>query len=418
MKLNPLRGMWDIAPPDGDAWLSLLEKAVKVIKGFGYTFVRTPVLERKELFVRSVGESTDIVEKEMYEFKAKDGEEVVLRPEETASIVRMFVGRSLYHSFPYLKLFTFGPMFRYERPQKGRLREFYQIDVEFMGLKDPYVEVESMVMVVKILEEWGIGSWDIVVNHLGCENDRASYRESLLNYLKGREDELCESCRSRLDRNVLRVLDCKRESCKKVVSSAPRISKFLCDGCKGYMEKVLGSLSKLGVPYRVDEALVRGLDYYTGFVFEVTSPILGAQNAFIGGGRYDLLVKEFGGPPTPSFGFGIGIDRLFSALEGFSLKRPDVFLCPLDERSREVLFGLKLSLMEEGLRVEGGYAVLSLKKLLKLSNRVGAKVSLIVGEDELSRGVYLLRNMETGEQKEVSMEGGAASVAEAISEWL
>ncbi len=418
MNLQPLRGMMDLSPFEGESWLGLLEKAVKVIRDFGYLFVRTPVIERKELFVRSVGEASDIVEKEMYEFKAKDGEDVVLRPEETASIARMFVARSLHHFFPYLKVFTFGPMFRYERPQKGRFREFYQIDVEFIGLRDPCVEVESMVMVLELVKVWNIPSWVIKVNHLGCEKDRDKFRGALREFFKSRESDLCEVCRDRLDRNVLRVLDCKRESCRRVVSSSPSILDFLCEDCKRYFEKVLSGMREFGVDFEVDRFLVRGLDYYTGFVFEVVSPSLGAQNAFIGGGRYDGLIKEFGGPSVPAFGFGVGIDRIFSILPVKESIKPHVFLCPLDEKSKRVLSKIKLSLVRKGLRVEGGYVSYSLKKLLKLSDRVGAKVSVIVGGDELSRGVFLLRNMDTGEQKEVSMDKGPDAILEVVREWL
>ena len=415
METKPLRGMLDLPPEDGDPWLKLLLDASRILKDFGYSFVRTPVVERKELFVRGLGEGTDIVVKEMYEFKDRKGKDLVLRPEETASIVRMVIDQNLLMGRPYLKVFTFGPMFRYERPQKGRYREFYQIDVEFIGVKDPSVEAEGLVVLNRILDRWGLsGFYSFRVNHLGCAKDRELYREELGSFLK--DKELCEDCKGRMERNVLRVLDCKRESCRKILKEAPVISDFLCEECRGYFEEVKDLLDGFGVPFEEDQSLVRGLDYYTGFVFEVFFEGFGAQNAFAGGGRYDGLFKEMGGRDTPAFGFGIGIDRAFGFVkEKIEFKKaPLVFLCPLDVESKRKLLEIRWSLIgSDRFTIDGGYQVKSLKSQLRQANRLGVKLAVIMGEDERKEGVVLIRDMETGRQERVSI----VSLKEVLLSW-
>ena len=415
METKPLRGMLDLSPEDGDLWFRLLLDASRVLKDFGYSFVRTPVVERKELFVRGLGEGTDIVVKEMYEFKDRKGKDLVLRPEETASIVRMVIDQNLLMGRSYLKVFTFGPMFRYERPQRGRYREFYQIDVEFIGIKDPSVEVESLVILNRILMGWGLeGLYSFGINHLGCAKDRELYKEKLRGFLEGRD--LCEDCKERMRRNVLRVLDCKRESCREALKEAPTISDFLCEECKGYFNQVKGMLKKFDIPFDEDPGLVRGLDYYTGFVFEVFFEGFGAQNAFAGGGRYDGLFKEMGGKDVPAFGFGIGIDRAFGFIKerlGFK-KPPMVFFCPLDGVSREKLLEIKWALAGSNSFIfDGGYQIKSLKSQLKQADRLGAKLVVIMGENERKEGVVLIRDMETGRQEKVPFE----NVGEAILNW-
>ena len=399
MQIQSVRGFHDILGKDAKKFRKVSEIAREVLKLYNFEEIILPVVEYAELFQRSVGETTDIVQKEMFVFEDRKGRKLALRPEGTASTVRAFIQHKLYALRPYWKLFYEGPMFRYERPQAGRYRQFHQIGAEVFGVAEPHADAEIIKITYDILEKLGIKNVVVEINSLGCKKDREAYREALLEYLHGVKEELCSDCISRMDRNPLRVLDCKVETCKEAVKESPKIVDFLCDECREHYEKLKGYLKALNLPFRENHNLVRGLDYYTRTVFEAVSDDLGLT--LIAGGRYDYLVEELGGPPTPALGFALGVERLMLLLEDEEESFKDVyFIIPFgDERVYEYALKVADTLRKQGKVVELSYRKGGLKKQLEFANRMRYKYAVIIGEDEVKEGIVTIKDMESGEQR-------------------
>ena len=391
--------------------------AVETFMLYNFNEIRLPVFEKTAVFTRSIGETTDIVEKEMYTFEDRGGESLTLRPEGTASIVRAYVENKLYNPPGVAKLFYMGPMFRAERPQAGRFRQFYQIGAELFGSDDPSLDAELILMLSNLLASLQIKDIEIVLNSLGCPKCRPAYREQLTQYLKSRADELCENCSRRIDKNPLRALDCKSSGCVEVANGAPQITDYLCDECRSSINLVEQTLVDCEVPVRMDPKLVRGLDYYSRTAFEVISKNLGAQNAIAGGGRYDSLVEQFGGPATPAIGFAIGMDRLISLLEMEErVIKPYVFVIGLTEPAVQMIFHLAHGLRQIGLSVERNTGGGSLKSQMRKAGKSGARFTIIVGEDELAESSVILKDMVKSEQATVKVDDLAEKIWETVQE--
>jgi len=396
-----IRGFKDILPGEVELWQKIESEARGLFENFGFREIRIPIMEKTELFKRSIGEDTDIVEKEMYTFTDRGGDMVTLRPEATASIVRAYIQHKLYSPDPVQRLYVIGPMFRRERPQKGRYRQFYQIDAEIFGVSSPLADAQLIFLLATLFERLEVANVEAHVNSLGCHACRPDFRAALQRMLTSVSDRLCEDCTRRKDRNPLRVLDCKVPGCRAALTDAPSILDHLCPDCRRDFDELQAALSRLGVTYVVDKRLVRGLDYYTRATFEIQTGELGAQSAVAGGGRYDTLVRELGGPDLPATGFAIGFDRL-AEIAGLSAAacqpKPDVFLAALGERSRALAFEWCCRLGREGLRVEMELGDKGLKSLMKSADRLGATHVLMIGDTELEEKVAILRNMQTKEQ--------------------
>ena len=404
MEIRTIRGFRDILPPEAKKWEYMEGTARKILLLFGFKEIRLPILEKTPLFARSIGETTDIVEKEMYTFIDRNGEKLTLRPEATASVVRAFIQHSLYHQPKSAKLFTIGPMFRRERPQKGRYRQFWQIDAEILGFDSPLVDAEIIFALNTILASLKISHYEIHLNSLGCKNCRREFRQALGNYLEQKYPNLCPDCQRRVRLNPLRVFDCKVLSCQQVVKDAPLIVDYLCSECKRHFETLKLYLSHLDIKFILNPRLVRGLDYYTRTTFEVIIPDIGAQNAVAGGGRYDYLVQELGGKPTPAIGFAIGTDRLLPCVPDAIEEIRPVFLALLGEKA--IKFGLDwvTTLRQRDIYTEIDYRLGSLKSQLNRANSLHAILALIIGENEIKESKALLRHMDTKEQIKVSIQ--------------
>ncbi len=414
MVVSAIKGMSDIYSPEVEVWREIEEKARQLFLRFGFREIRTPVVEKAELFARSIGEDTDIVQKEMYTFPDRKGALLTLRPEATASIVRAIIQHRL-HNIPTMgKFFTIGPMFRYERPQKGRYRQFHQIDAEVIGFEDPVVDAEAMYLAMLFLEETGLRNIELRINSLGCSLCRPPYKKRLVEYLKNYETSFCKDCARRLNSNPLRVFDCKVPGCREIVSGAPKVTDSLCEHCRQHFEKVCFYLDEVKCGYKHDRNLVRGLDYYNRTAFEIVAGGLGAQNAVGGGGRYDGLFAELGGPDIPAVGFAIGMERLMILLKAEvkkeRVKRPDIYFIALNEEAREKFFGLAQNLRKRGLYVELGYELRSLKSQMRRANKFGSSHVIIVGESELEKKTAILRNMDTKEQSELPLDNNTEQV--------
>jgi histidyl-tRNA synthetase len=407
MKIKAIRGVKDILPPDVKKWEYLEVKAREIFETYGFSEIKIPVFEKTALFARGIGETTDIVEKEMYTFTDKGGEEITLRPEATASIVRAYIEHNLHVSPSVVKLFCIGPMFRYERPQAGRLRQFYQINAEAFGSINPSLDAEIISMLDKYLEGLEIENRNLLVNSLGCKECRPDFKEALTAFLGKSLDDLCTNCKNRFERNPLRILDCKEEKCKKAIKDAPRIREYICNECDEHFKEVLNLLSGLNINYEIEDHLVRGLDYYTRTAFEITAGGLGAQNSVAGGGRYDNLVEEIGGPPTPAIGFAIGVERLVSIL---NIKKdfennPTVFIAALGERAEKEAVLIIDKLRSKSIASERDYDPKSLKSQMRKADKSGAEYVLILGDNEIEKGEILLKNMKDGTQEEIAIKG-------------
>jgi len=402
MEIRSIRGMNDILPEDSILWKQVRDTMHYVLGSYGFREILIPVLEETRLFQRGIGETTDIVEKEMYTFEDKSGQSLTLRPEATASIVRAYVQHHLYASGKVEKLYFWGPMFRYERPQKGRYRQFYQIDVEAFGSNDPTLDTDIIASLYDFLTTLNVPGVTIEINSLGCPNCRPAYHKALKAYFSDKIDKLCPDCKSRLVRNPLRILDCKVETCHELALKAPNIHEFLCDTCKNHFQGVQSYLEDLHIPTRLNPMMVRGLDYYVQTTFEAVSENLGAQNAVAGGGRYDGLVKQLGGPDIPGIGYAMGMERLIMILQDIH-KEPlswpcDLFIATLGDKARRYGITLASKIRKEGKVCEFSYEPKSLKALMKPANRLNARCTAIIGEDELQRKEIVLRNMATREQ--------------------
>jgi len=402
-----IRGFKDILPGEVELWQETERIARELLEDFGFREIRIPVMERTELFARSIGEDTDIVEKEMYTFPDRKGDLITLRPEATASIARAYIQHKLFAQDAARKFYMIGPMFRRERPQKGRYRQFYQIDAEIFGVHSGLADVQLIYLLVTLCSRLNLADVKAHINSLGCPKCRPEFRKTLTDFLVSVSDKLCSDCNRRMDRNPLRVLDCKVPACREALAESPSILDSLCDDCRTDFNEVMDSLTKLNVPYVVDKRLVRGLDYYTRTAFEIQTTSLGAQSAVAGGGRYDNLVKELGGPDIPATGFAIGFDRL-TELVGLNapelIKKPDVFLAALGSKSQTLAFEWMCALGSDGIMAEMDLGNKSLKSQMKRADRLGAANVLIVGDNELKEGTAILRNMETKEQVAIPLD--------------
>lgn len=407
MEIKAIRGFNDILPDEIGKWQFVEDTARQVFKGFGFSEIRIPILEQTKLFSRGIGEATDIVEKEMYTFTDRSGNSLTLRPEATASMARAYLEHQIYSFDPVAKLYCIGPMFRYERPQKGRYRQFYQIDAEVFGVGNPMVDAEVIVMLIHFLQRVGLEKLELQINSLGCRSCRPRYREELKNFLTKKSFQLCEDCQRRLHTNPLRIFDCKVEICQEAISDAPKVIDFICDECEKHFDNVKEYLAMAGLTYILNQRMVRGLDYYTRTAFEVVSYQLGAQNAVTGGGRYDNLFQEIGGLDVPGIGFAIGMERLISLLpkEKEFIEHPHLFVAALGEGPYKEAYRLVNQLHLQGIRAELDYDAKSLKSQMRRANKLKARYVLILGEEELKRGRATLRNMETKSQGEIPLQG-------------
>ncbi|HUH65969.1 MAG TPA: histidine--tRNA ligase [Syntrophales bacterium] len=405
--ITAVRGFKDILPRESGKWQFIEECAREILANFGFREIRVPILEKTELFRRSIGESTDIVEKEMYTFVDRGDECLTLRPEATASVMRAYLEHSLYAQDAVVRLFTIGPMFRRERPQKGRLRQFHQINAELLGLDEPRADAEVILMLMQFLTRVGVEGLHLEINSLGCKTCRPAFRDALKVFLAGREAELCADCQRRLAINPLRVFDCKTESCKEVISHAPRILDFLCPDCKDHFANVKHSLDIFKIGYKVNPKMVRGLDYYAKTTFEVVTEHLGAQNAVAGGGRYDGLVKDLGGPDVPGIGFAVGMERLISLSnldDDKFLSAPEVFIAAIGERAQNLAFSVCNHLRMAGIQAEMDYAGRSLKSQMKRADKLSSLRVLILGDREIEEGRAQLRDMRGGTQETIVLD--------------
>jgi histidyl-tRNA synthetase len=405
VSITGIKGMNDILPGDIETWQHLEDQARQVFGAFGYREIRVPVVEKTELFCRSIGETTDIVEKEMYTFADKGGTSMTLRPEGTAPVMRAFIQHKLYNQDPVSKLFYIGQMFRHERPQKGRYRQFHQIGAEVLGIDDPKIDAQVLAMLSHYFATTNIPDVTLQINSLGCPECRPDYRVALIDFLEQRLESLCGDCQRRYTTNPLRVLDCKVPGCKEATTTAPAMLDNLCAGCETHFNKVKTHLDDLCVDYSVNSRMVRGLDYYTTTTFEMVTGSLGSQNAVAAGGRYDGLIKDLGGPALPGIGFAIGLERLALMLGEQSIEppRPELFIATLGETATNEGFALLTRLQRRGLLAEMEYSGKSLKAQLRRADKLLSKRVLILGEDELQRGVAQLRYMDESRQEEVSL---------------
>ena len=407
-KIYGVKGMNDIIPPDSRAWIRVESAARQVFDRFGYEEVRTPLLEDTALFVRGVGEGTDIVGKEMYTFEDKSGRSLSLRPEGTAPAARAYIEHSVYNLEPVTHWFYMGPMFRYERMKTGRYRQFWQIGAEAFGAKEPAQDVELMDMVIQLLNALELKNVSLLINSLGDDLCRPKYLEALVEYLNARRDSLCADCRDRLSRNPLRVLDCKNEGCRAVVRSAPSIQEFLCAPCREHFDEVKRQLDLLGHRYEVDPRMVRGLDYYTRTAFEFVAehPALGTASTVGGGGRYDKLIASLDGPDVPGIGFALGVDRLCLLLPDQAKvdRGPDLFVVTLDDKARDEALKLVSGLRRGGFRVELDPRGGSLKSQMKRADKSMARFALVLGENELASRSAQLKPLRGGEARQVSLD--------------
>ena len=404
IKYRAIKGTRDILPGETGRWQRVERLFREAFTRYGYSEIRLPIFEDTALFSRGLGDSSDIVEKEMYTFPDKSGHSLTLRPEGTAGVVRAFIEESLGGEGGAVKLWYAGPMFRYERPQKGRFRQFHQIGAELFGVPGPEADAELLQMVYATISALGVPGLSLQINSLGDAACRPAFRQALIDYFRPHAAELCENCRRRLENNPLRVLDCKAEGCRALRAGAPDSREFLCTPCRDHFAAVCGLLDALSVPYVVNPAMVRGLDYYTRTTFELTSTGLGAQDTVAAGGRYDGLVEEFGGAATPGLGFALGVERLLLLLPADAADeepRP-VFLAALGSAARQAIWPWLAELRRRGVAAEWDYEGRSLKSQLRRADRLKARQVVIVGENELAGGTVQLRDMIEKTQREVA----------------
>ncbi|MBU8850342.1 MAG: histidine--tRNA ligase [Desulfobacterales bacterium] len=406
--MQTIRGFRDILPKHISLWQRVEKEAIRLFEAFGFKEIRIPILEKTQLFARSIGEVTDIVEKEMYTFADRKGDKLTLRPEATASIVRSYIQHKMYATDPIRKFYMIGPMFRRERPQKGRYRQFYQIDAEILGVESAYVDSQLIFLLNELFKRLGLTGLSAHINSLGCPDCRPSFQKALLSFIESKKDKLCENCIRRMDKNPLRILDCKVTDCKDALADAPATLDHLCPACEDHFNTVKKTLEKQKVDFIVDKSLVRGLDYYTRTAWEIQTTTLGAQSAVAGGGRYDGLVKELGGPQTPAIGFAIGFDRLVEVMEQLNEipveKSLDLFIVSLGDAAMEKGYHWSCELNQLGIRTEMDFRGKSMKALMKRANKLSAQYVLIAGENELMENTIILRDMNTKEQVSLALE--------------
>lgn len=406
MLTNAPRGTKDILPEQAGNWLRLENKIRELCRLYGYDEIRTPTFEHTELFKRGIGEGTDVVDKEMYTFTDRGDRSITLRPENTAAVVRAYLQNKLYANAGLVKLFYIGSMFRYDRPQAGRLREFHQFGVEALGEKNPAVDAEIILLAWDFLKSLGLNDLKLKINTVGCPACRPIFKRKLTEYFTEEADELCEDCRRRLEKNPLRILDCKIDGLKDIMDDAPRIETCLCDDCREHFNTLKKFLTAAGVEFEVDNRLVRGLDYYTKTAFEIQYAPLGAQSAVAGGGRYDGLIKEIGGDDTPAVGFAAGLERILLALELQGLltasnKKIAAFIVTGGSAAEVYAFKILTDLRRKNIAATMDFGKKSMKAQMKAAAKSGAKFALIVGEDEVENSTVTIKNLETAAQVNV-----------------
>ena len=411
-----IRGTHDILPGDIEKWQYVERHARLLCERYGYVEIHTPVIEREELFAKGTGESTDIVQKEMYTFTDKGGERITLRPEATPSMVRAYIEHNLEHAMPAAKLFAMGPMFRYERPQKGRYRQFHQLDVEVFGMDDPAVDAEVIDLAWSLMIALGIAQTELVINSVGCPTCRPGFQQALLAALGDNLATLCGDCQRRAATNPLRIYDCKVPADQPLIDALPHSVDYLCESCAAHYSGVKTHLDAIDVPWRQSHRLVRGLDYYTRTTFEILGQTLGAQNALLGGGRYDGLVKQLGGSNKTGIGFAAGLERLVLALPETAPIAPpaQAFIVAIGEDGRAAAWQLLRTLRQAGIPAQMELEVRGVRSQFKRADRVAARVTLIVGGDELARGEVTLRDMATGEQRAIARDAVVTTVRDLL----
>ncbi len=409
MLTNAPKGTKDILPDQIYKWQFIEERFRKICRAYGFREIRTPMFEHTELFQRGVGDTTDIVQKEMYTFDDHAGRSITLKPEGTASVVRSFVEHKTYADVQPTKDYYIIPCFRYEKPQSGRLREFHQVGLEIFGTPDMLADCDVLAIGHDFLDEMGVKDVELRINSVGCPKCRAAYRKALQDFLRPHFDELCETCQERFERNPMRILDCKSPEDQEIVKDAPLMLDYLCDDCRKAFEEVQNGLRAMGIDFVIDPKIVRGLDYYTKTAFEFVSNKIGAQGTVCGGGRYDNLVEEIGGPATPGVGFGLGIERLLRLMEanGYEIPEPDpldVFITVMGDKAKlkglEIIHKLHLA----GISAQMDLMSRNVKGQFKYAARLGARYTVVIGEDELDRGVAQLKDMDAHEQTEIALD--------------
>ncbi len=405
MSINGVKGFNEILPADSALWQFIEDTARRVFARYGFSEIRVPIVEKTELFCRSIGDTTDIVEKEMYTFSDKGGTSLTLRPEGTAGVMRALIEHKLYARDSINKLYYMGPMFRHERPQKGRYRQFHQIGAEAVGSAEPVMDAQVLLMVSRLFRELGLDEPRLQINSLGCPDCRPAYREVLVAFLNEREAALCDDCRRRKSTNPLRALDCKVPGCVEATEGAPAMVEHLCSACDEHFGAVQGYLTAADVPFSLNPRMVRGLDYYTRTTFELVTGLLGAQSAVAAGGRYDGLVAQLGGPSAPGIGFALGVERVALLLGDRSFARtPDLFIAVMGEAARSRAFSLMAALQDQGLWVETDCEGKSLKGQMRRADKLGSRYSMVLGENEVVSGAATLKRMIDGQEQSLRLD--------------
>ncbi len=422
-----IKGTLDLLPNESYKRQFIEHTCLEIAQNFGYKEIRTPVFEHTELFQRGVGDTTDVVQKEMYTFEDKGGRSITLRPEGTAGVVRSYLEHGLFNEPMPQKLCYITSCYRYEKPQAGRLREFHQFGIECMGSANPAVDAEVISVAQNLFDFLGVKNLKLEINSIGCKECRKDYHAALKAYFESKKDELCGTCLGRLDRNPMRILDCKSPVCSEIAKDAPKVTDFLCDDCKAHFDAVQNYLKAMGIDFTVNPTIVRGLDYYSRTVFEFVSTDIGAQGTVCGGGRYDGLVEEVGGSHTPALGFGMGIERLMLLMENQSLPFPEdskceLYIATMGEKASLEAAAMANALRREGVFVEFDVVGRSLKAQMKYANKIGAKFTVVMGDGELESRMVKLKNMESGEEQELSLDSFESdflniSISESLKEF-
>lgn len=408
MKIQGPKGTRDVLPSESYKWQYIEKKIRDLCSIYGYKEIRTPVFEHTELFQRGVGETTDIVQKEMYTFLDKGGRSITLKPEGTAPVVRSYIENSIFNETQPTKMYYITPCYRYERPQAGRLREFHQFGIEVFGTQDPYIDAEVINVAMTLFQTLGVKDLGLRINSVGCPKCRKEYNAKLKDFLEPRLQHLCKYCRDRYDTNPLRILDCKEEKCRENLIDVPFMLDNLCHDCKTHFEGLKKGLELIGLDYIVDPKIVRGLDYYTKTAFEIVSNDIGSQGTVCGGGRYDGLIEQCGGPSTPGVGFGLGLERLLLTMENQGIVIPEedkieLFIAAIGEKADDKAMELLFKLRKCSIRAEKDYMRRSLKAQMKYANKLNAGYVIVIGDEEIEKGKATVKNMENGESDEVSL---------------
>jgi len=409
LSIKAPKGTKDVIPEQVYKWQYIENVIREICKNFGYKEIRTPVFEHTELFQRGMGDTTDVVQKEMYTFEDKGGRSITLRPEGTASVVRSYLENNLYAAPQPSKMYYIISCYRYERPQAGRLREFHQFGVEAFGAEKPSMDAEIIALAMTLLKRLGIKGLELHINSIGCPKCRKEYNAKFIEYLKEHINDMCTTCKERYEKNPLRILDCKNDGCREIAKGAPLILNYLCEDCKNHFELLKSYLSNMNIEYGIDPYIVRGLDYYTRTVFEIISNDIGAQSTVCGGGRYDGLIQELGGPPTPGIGFGLGLERLLLTMENQGIHIPEaepmtLFIASIGEKADMRAQSLVWQLRENSISADKDHMGKSLKAQMKYADKLGVQYTMVLGDDEIESGRANLKNMKTGEVIEVELD--------------